>query len=186
MAETYESLWGKLAEHLEVQYHCLDHQLQFRVCLHFLALAEHNILQRTELQTCLWLQNSKFISILCIRNACPKIICNINIRPKSIRTCSRNSSCFMKSRRQVDLKRSAPDWPKAFWCTYWGPNMEPRVCTTKQVVCEAVAYGPLGFVKIAPTIRWFNIALHLTYIIGDTSDDIFVLSPSNGWLNPYM
>jgi hypothetical protein len=32
------------------------------------------------------------------------------------------------SRCQVDLKRSAPDWPKAFWCTYWGPNMEPRVC----------------------------------------------------------
>ena len=33
------------------------------------------------------------------------------------------------SRCQVDLKRSAPDWPKAFWCTYWGPNMEPRGCS---------------------------------------------------------
>lgn len=115
-----------------------------------LAVAQHNILPRAVLRTSLWLQKSSFISILCIRNACLKIICNINIKPNSIRTCSRNrrpnGSCFIKSRCQVDLKRSAPDWPKAFWCTYWGPNMEPRVCTMKQVVCEAV-YGlwPMGF-----------------------------------------
>ena len=64
-----------------------------------LAVAQHNILPRAVLRTSLWLQKSSFISILCIRNACLKIICNINIKPNSIRTCSRNrrpnGSCFI-------------------------------------------------------------------------------------------